>query len=93
MATKEQVRESLRSVLIPHVMRSVEGLNLIRNINIDNHRIKITLASAALSNATQDLIKSEVKEILKKLPEIDDVQVEYIDIEVKGLNIIHNIKT
>lgn len=91
MVTEEQVRESLRAVLIPHVMRSVEGLNLIRDINITDHRIKITLASAALNNSTQDLIKIETKEVLKKLPEVDDVQIEYTDTTVKDLNRINNI--
>ena len=66
MITEEQVRGSLREVLIPGAMRSIVNLNMIREVAVSDHLVKVTLASAALNSGTQDWIKTKVTEVLDK---------------------------
>jgi len=89
--TEEQIRESLNEVLVPGVMRSIEGLNLVREIAVSNQRVKITLASAALSTEAQDWIQTKAKEALEKLPGVNEVEVEFTPVKPIELNKIGHI--
>lgn len=91
MITEEQVRESLDGVLVPGVMRSLEGLNLVREVAASDQKVRITLASAALSSWAQDWIKIKVKEALEKLPEVNEVEVEFTPVKPIELNKIGHI--
>ncbi len=51
MATEEQVRESLKEVLVAGPMRSLVMLNLVREVKVSKRKVNITLASTALSKA------------------------------------------
>ena len=91
MITEEQVRESLDGVLVPGVMRSLEGLNLVREIAASDQKVRITLASAALNSGTQDWLKTKTKEALKKLPGVNEVEVEFTPVKPIELNKIGHI--
>ena len=86
MVTEQQIRESLEKVLVPGVKRSIAGLNLVREVTVSDQGIKITLASAALSENIQDLIKAKSKEALEKLPDVNEVTVEFIEAKPAELN-------
>jgi len=82
----------LNQVLVPGAMRSLEGLNLIREVTfLLNRGVKITLASAALSSDGQDWIKTKVKEAIQKLPEVNKVEVEFTEAKPIELNKISHI--
>jgi len=89
--TEVQVRESLDGVLVPGVMRSLEGLNLVREVAVSDQRVRITLASAALSSGAQDWIKTKTKEALEKLPGVNEVEVEFTPVKPIELNKIGHI--
>ena len=61
MITEEQVREGLNAVLVPGVMRSLVGLNMVRQVTVSDHEVSITLASTALSEEVQNWIEGEAK--------------------------------
>jgi len=87
MITEEQIRESLNGVLVPGAMRSVEALNLVREVTfLLNRGVKVTLASAALSSEAQDWVKAKTKEVLEKLPEVNEVEVEFTEAKPAELN-------
>ena len=86
MATEEQIRQSLEQVLVPGVKRSIEGLNLIREISVSDRKVKVALASTALSENAQDWIKTKVTEVLDKLPEINKVEIEFTEAKPAELN-------
>jgi len=86
MITEEQVRESLEEVLVPGVRRSLESLNLLREVAVSDYQLKITLASAALSSGAQDWVKAKAKEALEKLPEVSEVVVEFTEAKPAELN-------
>jgi Mrp family chromosome partitioning ATPase len=86
MPTKEQVIESLEAVIVPGAKRSVVGLNMVREINISDGKIGITLASTGLIPGAQDWVKNKTQEAIKKLPEVKEVTVEYSAFKAKDLN-------
>ncbi|MDD5039130.1 MAG: iron-sulfur cluster assembly protein [Dehalococcoidales bacterium] len=79
MVTKEQVVESLETVLVPAVKRSIVGLNLVREITISDGKVNIALASTGLISRTQYWIKAKTREVVEKLPEVSEANVEYTD--------------
>ncbi len=91
MTEKEQVEQALSEVLVPGVMRSLVGLNLVREVTVSDQRVNITLASAALSAGSQDWIRARTKAVVEKLPDINEVRVEFIEIKPAELNQIEHI--
>jgi len=91
MVTEEQVKESMKAVLVPAAKRSVVGLNLVRDVTISDGKVNITLASTGLIPGAQDWIKTKTREAVQKLPEVKEVTVEYSDAKAKELNKINHI--
>ena len=91
MATEEQIRENLSQVLVPGAKRSIDELNLVREVTISDRMARITLASTALSDGAQDWIKNKVEETLKGLPDINGVVVEFTEAKPVELNEIGNV--
>jgi len=86
MVTEEQVRESLKEVLVPGVMRSLVMLNLVRKVTVSAQRVDITLASAALSAGVQDWLRTKTKAVVEKLPEVNEVRIEFTEVKPSELN-------
>ncbi len=91
MATEKQVRESLKAVLVPGVKRSIVMLNMVRQVTVSNQRINITLASTALSETAQDWVGTKTKMVVEKLPDVDKVDVDFIEIKPIELNQIQHV--
>jgi len=91
MVTEQQVTESLKEVLVPDAMRSLVALNLVRQVVVSDQTVNITLASTALSAGTQDWLTAKVKATVEKLPEVNKVEVEFIDVKPTELNHIDHI--
>lgn len=91
MPTKEQVVQSLEAVLVPAVKRSIVSMNLVREVAISDEKVSITLASTGLIPGAQDWIKAKAKEAVEKLPEVNEVKVEYTDAKAKDLNKIDHM--
>jgi len=91
MTTKEQVEQALSGVLVPGAGRSVIQLNMIREIEIVDNLVKITVAATALSPGSQDWIRTKAKADVEALPEVNKVEVEFIDLKPTELNQINHI--
>ena len=91
MPSKEQVTESLRTVLVPGVGRSMVQLNLVRDITIADESLSITLASAALNSGTQEWLKTQVNDVTKELPGIKKVEISFVEASPKELNQIRQV--
>jgi len=91
MLTEEQVREGLEEVLVPGVKRSLVGLNLVREVIVLEQRVKISLASAALSSGVQDWIKTKTQAVVEKLPDVNEVEIEFSEAKPAELNQIDHI--
>ena len=51
---QEQVMESLDTVLVPGVRRGLVKMNLVREVNVADHKAEVAIASAALAPAAQE---------------------------------------
>jgi len=91
VATEEQVRESLEAVLVPAVKRSLVRMNLVREVTTSNRKVNVTLASTGLIPGAQEWIKAKAVEAIEKLPEVNEVTVDYADVKAKDLNEIDRI--
>ena len=91
MITEEQVRDSLETVLVPAVNRSIVGLNMVREVTTNDKEVSVRLASTGLIPGAQDWISNRAKEAIKKLPEVNDVKVEYADAKAADLNEINHM--
>jgi len=91
MLNEKQIKESLEAVLVPAVKRSIVGLNLVREIDISDGKVKVSLASAALNESAQDWLKTKVSEVLGKLPDVNGVEVSFTEAKPKELNDITHV--
>ena len=86
MPTEEQVEERLGEILVPGAMRSLVRLNLVREINVSDKKVDITLSDAALNPDTQEWLKSKVSESTRSLPGIEQVNVAFKEAKPKEVN-------
>ena len=86
MVTEEQLRVSLDAVLVPATKRSIVGMNLVRDVSVSDSKVNVMLASTGLIPGAQDWIKTKVKEAIEKLPEVNEVNIEYTDAKANDLN-------
>ena len=91
MTLEEQVKQALSEVLVPGVMRSLVGLNLVREVSVSDQKVNITLASAALTTEDQDWVRTRAEAVVEKLPGISEVKVEFIKIKPAELNQIDRV--
>jgi len=91
MISEGLIRESLRGVLVPGVKRDLAILNMVRQVTVSDQRVNITLASTALSTDVQNWVKNKTKAVVEKLPDIEGVDIEFVEIKPAELNQIDNI--
>ena len=91
MAYNEQVKGRLDEIIIPHALRSLASMNLIRDITKTGAALKITLASTALDEYSQQWISEKIRESLVGLPDIKDIDIDYVDAKPAELNKIKHV--
>lgn len=91
MVDKEQIKQSLEAVLVPNVNRSIVGLNMVREINISDGKVDVTLASTGLAEPVAKWIEEKTKETISNLPEVREAKVNYISIKAKEINQVDQI--
>lgn len=88
---REQVIKNLDTVLVPGVMRSLGKMNLVREVNVADHKIDIAIASAALAPAAQDWLREEIKQVTGQMAGAKEVNVSFVDGKPKDLNEIDHV--
>jgi len=91
MSVEEKIREKLEDVLVPGAMRSLVKLNLVKNIAFSDGKVDIAVASAALSPASQEWIKAKASDVVKGLPKIKQVKIDFVDSKPKELNEVKHV--
>jgi len=91
MSIEEQIEEALEHVLVPGVRRSLLQMNMVREIQIEDNKVNISLSSTAISAQSQDWLKTKVNETIKDIPEINEVNLNFIESKVSEVNQIKNI--
>ncbi len=83
---REQVLESLKSVIVPAVQRSVVGMEMVREIDVSDGRVKIVLASTGLIEGAQKWIENRARETVSQLAGVENVEIEFSSLKAKDLN-------
>jgi hydrogenase maturation protease len=91
MLTKEAVQKSLDGVLVPGVKRSLVMMNLVQGIDIADRKVSVTLASSALGEGAQEWLKAAVGEVVEKLSDVDDIEVEFTEAKPAEVNQVRNV--
>lgn len=91
MSIQEQLIESLDTVLVPGVMRSLVKMNLVREVNFADDIAKISIASAALAPEAQEWLKDKIRDVAGHMAGVKEVNVSFIDSKPKDLNQIDHI--
>ena len=91
MSIEQQIENSLEGVLVPGVNRSLVQMNLVRGIEVNDGKAKISLASTAISADAQDWLRSKVLIAVREISEVKDVAVELVEAKPKELNQIRHV--
>jgi len=91
MPTEEQIRESLKEVIVPGTTGSLVKFNLVRSVAISDGKVDISLASTALTPRTQGWLTTCVPDVVKRLPGTADVEVGFEEAGCKDINEIGNV--
>jgi Mrp family chromosome partitioning ATPase len=91
MLTEEQIRQTLDPIMVPGLGRSLDSLNLVRTVNLDDHRIDLEVAATAMNELAQDILRVQIAKELKKLPGVKNVGVTYTDSKPAELNEIKHV--
>jgi Mrp family chromosome partitioning ATPase len=91
MSMREQVIESLETVLVPGVMRSLVKMNLVRKFSVTDGKVNITLASAALASGVQGWLQDKIKDVTGKAAGVSEVNVSFVDSKPTDLNEIGHV--
>ena len=91
MVNGEQIRESLKGVLVPGIRRDLSMLNMIRQVVVSDRRVHITLASTALGDDARDWVRTEIKAVVRKLSDVEEIGVEFVEIKPAELNQVGHI--
>ena len=91
MLSEEEVKEALSHVLIPGIRRSLTHLNMIRAVEVDSNRLKVTLASTAQNPDAQEWVRDKARSAFEGLPEIKEISVEFEEAKPQDLNQIDHI--
>lgn len=91
MSIEKQVEEALGQVLVPGVRRNLLQMNLVRKIGVEDSKVNISLSSTAISAQSQDWLKNKVSETIKCIPEIHEVNLDFVEGKATEINQIKQI--
>ncbi|MFC2062688.1 P-loop NTPase [Chloroflexota bacterium] len=93
MPTEKQILTSLEEVMVPGVMRSLTQMNLVREVHVTDHKVDLSIATAALTPPSQDWLKEKVNEVTRQIAGVEEVNVSFVDAPPKDLNKIGHVVT
>ena len=88
---KAQVREALNQVPVPGVTRSLVQMNLVRSIEVEDSRAKVTLASTALPTEYHGWLRDKAASAVRELQGVTEAVVDLVELKPKELNQIERI--
>ena len=86
MATREQVEKALGEVLLLEPKRSLVELNMVRDIEVAEDRVKVALALTPLSDAAKERTQGRVRSAIEKLPGVKEVAIDLVELTPQEFN-------
>ncbi len=91
MLTDDKIKLALNDVLVPGLMRSLTALNLVQGIGITDNKVRLTLASTALSAEAQGWVKEKSRNVLQKLDKKLNIEIEFVEKKPAELNRVKKV--
>ncbi len=76
MVTEKQVREALKEVMDPELKKSLVDLGMVREVEVQDSEVSITLALTTLACPLKDTIVGDTEAAVKRLDGVEGVQVK-----------------
>ena len=88
---ESKVMKALSGVLVPGVTRSLVQMNLVRGIEVDDGKAKITVAATAIPSQHHNWLKDKITEAVTEIPEVKETTIDIVKVSPKELNQVKNI--
>ncbi|HXZ94590.1 MAG TPA: Mrp/NBP35 family ATP-binding protein [Dehalococcoidia bacterium] len=89
--TEVKLQKALNKVLVPGITRSIIQMNLVRSTEVNNGKVKITLASTAIPTQHHRLLKDQAAAAVTAVSGVEEVEVDLVEASIKELNQIGKI--
>ena len=86
-----QAREALNTVPVPGVTRSLVQMNLVRDIEVEDSKAKVTLASTAIPSQYHSWLRDKAASAVRELPGVTEAAVDLVEVKPKELNQIERM--
>ena len=91
MTSVEEIQEHLGKVLVPGVLRSPAGMNMIRGIDVNDGTVTVSLAAAALAPPLRDVLSAVIGNLARDIDGVSDVRVRYEEAVPKDVNSVKQV--
>jgi len=86
-----QAREALNTVPVPGVTRSLVQMNLVRDIEVEDSKAKVTLASTAIPSQYHSWLRDKAASAVRELPGVTEAAIDLVEVKPKELNQIERM--
>ncbi len=86
-----QAREALNTVPVPGVTRSLVQMNLVRNIEVEDSKAKVTLGSTAIPSQYHSWLMEKAASAVRELPGVTEAAIDLVEVKPKELNQIERM--
>ena len=76
MITEDAVRNALRAVKYPGYSRDIVSFGLVKHIAVTGKAVSVSLSLTSASPEAARQLRSDIEQVLKDLPGLEQVQVE-----------------
>jgi hydrogenase maturation protease len=91
MVSKENVQDTIGTIMVPGSMRSLSSLNIIKEVKIADKTADITLFASAVNTDAQEWLKGKIDEAVKQLSGIEKVEVNFVDAKPQDVNAVKKV--
>ena len=91
MTSVEEIQEHLGKVLVPGVLRSPAGMNMIRGIDVNDGTVTVSLAAAALAPPLRDVLSAVIGNLARDIDDVSDIRVHYEEAVPKDVNSVKQV--
>lgn len=91
MVTAPEIEEILNQISIPGLGLTLDQLNLVKEVGVQDTHVKVILVSVGLNQARQTWLTQRIEKILGKVVGIEKLEINFVDGKAAELNQIGNV--